>query len=304
LPGFRARAAAVLVDVSVRARNSPVEDLRPEDFELRDNGIVQRIESLDKESLPIDMTIVADYFDAGGSARGVVPGQMSYAEEQRAQLKVDVMNISALLGTGDRLRVIEVENEPYEVRPLRSGGLAGVPGPRPGDIIGRLSYMRNSAIYDAVAIALMRFTPMGRRHMVLTFTEGVDDGSVLTKDKLLAIAARADAVMHLSKRKTSTEVATERVGRGIVTAGYQTLLWPGEPTVIGEVARATGGTEINSLGGSKYDDIRRIIDRLRQSYLLRYQPTGVAEAGWHEIQVRVLNAGKYDIQARKGYWGG
>ncbi len=139
----------------------------------------------------------------------------------------------------------------------------------------------------------MKFTPMGRRHLVLTFSEGVDDASVLTKERLLEIASRADAVMHLSKRKTALEIAQEKgvAGRPVSTWIYSNLLWPQEPWVIGEAARLTGGTLINSLGGSKYEDLRQIIDRLRHSYLLRYQPTGVAPGGWHRIEVRILRKG-------------
>jgi hypothetical protein len=74
--------------------------------------------------------------------------------------------------------------------------------------------------------------------------------------------------------------------------------------MVGDVAKATGGSIISSLGGSKYDDLNRIIARLRQSYLLRYQPTNVPSGGWHQIEVRILRPGRYDIRARRGYWGG
>ena len=137
----------------------------------------------------------------------------------------------------------------------------------------------------------MKATPMGRRHLVLAFTEGADDASILTKERLTAIAEKADAVLDVSKRIFNP-------------SGYPTLLWPPDPQVLPQVAAATGGMLINSLGGSKYQDIQRIIDRLRTSYILRYQPMGIATPGWHKIEVRLKRPGKFDIQARKGYWGG
>lgn len=107
----------------------------------------------------------------------------------------------------------------------------------------------------------------------------------------MAVAQKADAVMHLSKRVFNRN-------------GYPTILWPADPRALQQFTAATGGTLINSLGGSKYQDIQRIIDRLRQSYVLRYQPAGVDSKGWHQIMVRLKQPGKFDIQARKGYWGG
>jgi hypothetical protein len=47
-----------------------------------------------------------------------------------------------------------------------------------------------------------------------------------------------------------------------------------------------------------------ILDEFRQSYILHYQPEGVAAGGWHELKVRVTRPGRYDVQARRGYFGG
>jgi hypothetical protein len=72
----------------------------------------------------------------------------------------------------------------------------------------------------------------------------------------------------------------------------------------GRCDRNTGGTILDSLGGAIYDEIEAILDRLRQSYLLRYQPSGVEPGGWHAITVRVVRRGRSDVQARNGYFGG
>jgi tetratricopeptide (TPR) repeat protein len=304
LPTFRSRGEAVLVDGSVLQRNSPVEGLGASDFEILDNGVPQRVASVALETLPIDLTMVVDYFDVEPEV-GPFPWQPSYGKEQRRLLKADVTSIAALLTSTDRLRIIEVENEPIERLPIQSASGARLPaGPRDDATIGRMSYGRSSALYDAVATAIMRHTPPGRRHLVLAFTDGVDDASVLTRDKLVAIARRADAVMHLFKRKTSHEVRQEQTINRLVAPSYPALLWPAEPSLVGDLARTTGGSIISSLGGSKYDDLSRIIVRLRQSYLLQYQPTGVSPGGWHQIEVRVLRQGRFDIRARRGYWGG
>jgi hypothetical protein len=287
LPVFRATGAAVLVDVSVRNGKQPVGDLRPADFEVLDNGVLQQVDSISADALPIDLTMVADYYDATAGEE-TNPFGPSYMDEQRTALRADVSNIAKLLSKRDRIRIIFVDNEPREMMAMQSPGLEP---PQTNSKIGHLSYGRNSAVYDAVALALMKATPMGRRHLVLAFTEGADDGSILTKERVTAVASSADAVMHLSKRLFNR-------------TGYPTMLWSPDPQALPQLASITGGTLLNSLGGSKYRDIQGIVDRLRQSYVLRYQPSGVASPGWHQIQVKLKRPGKFDIQSRKGYWGG
>jgi hypothetical protein len=48
---------------------------------------------------------------------------------------------------------------------------------------------------------------------------------------------------------------------------------------------------------------KRIFEEFRQSYVLRYSPTGVARAGWHAIDVQVPAQKGVTIRARKGYYG-
>jgi hypothetical protein len=38
-------------------------------------------------------------------------------------------------------------------------------------------------------------------------------------------------------------------------------------------------------------------------FVVDYNESAVAAAGWHELTVRVKRAGKYEVLARKGYWG-
>ena len=44
------------------------------------------------------------------------------------------------------------------------------------------------------------------------------------------------------------------------------------------------------------------LENFRTSYVLRYSPTGVEPAGWHDVSVSVRSRG-YTVRARRGYWG-
>ena len=71
-----------------------------------------------------------------------------------------------------------------------------------------------------------------------------------------------------------------------------------------EAAAATGG----ELRREKLDLpvarlFKSVIDDFKASYVLRYTPEGVNPGGWHELTVGVKGR-RYDVRARRGYFGG
>ncbi len=48
-------------------------------------------------------------------------------------------------------------------------------------------------------------------------------------------------------------------------------------------------------------EFRRVVEDIRSRYLLTYYPTGVAEDGWHDLEVKLKNR-KADVRARRGYY--
>lgn len=71
-PIFRVTSELVAVPVFVESGNTPVTDLTVDDFELRDNGVVQAIEAVDDASSPVDLVVVVD---VSGSVAGPVPAR-------------------------------------------------------------------------------------------------------------------------------------------------------------------------------------------------------------------------------------
>jgi hypothetical protein len=266
-PVFRATSAGVVVDVSVRAGRNPVRDLGPADFELRDNGVLQSVQTL----------------SVGAVLRGIA-GQ---------------------LASTDRLRVLVANVRPHEAVPMTSISTLS-PDALDLDSRGFSwwSGTITSSLYDATAAALIEPVPTDRRSLVLVFTNGIDGVSVLTPELFQALAKQSEALVHVARFDTAGEYFRRRNPRS-TDIDTRRLQWPKNTEVIENVARATGGTA-RHLGDSDsmVDIFRRILDEFRQSYVLRYQPAGVTAAGWHQISVRVTRRGNYDVRARRGYFGG
>jgi hypothetical protein len=278
-PVFRSTAVNVSVDVSVKKGNSPVPNLTAADFALSDNGVPQAVESVQIETVPVDVTLA---IDVSGSTRGLL-----------GRYRSDVAAIAQLLRPVDRLRLIAFGSEVDE--PLRLGPIVGRAP------VERLVASSHSAVYDGIAAALLRPAGIDRRHLIVVFTDSYDNRSVVSPELLAAAARRSESVLHIVSREPPSMGANELVANG--------LHWP--PVPLDEVAEATGGLAhapaaawVTEPGGSLVPEFKKIFDDFRQSYVLRFTPTGVPQQGWHELSVGLKLKGNYKIRARRGYFGG
>ena len=277
-PVFRSTALGVAVDVSVRKGNTVVPNLTAADFTLLDSGVPQTIESVQIETVPVDVTLA---IDVSGSTRGLL-----------GRYRSDVAAIAALLRPVDRLRLIAFGTQVDEV--LRLGSIAGRAP------VERLAASSNSAVYDGIAAALLRPTGFDRRHLIVAFTDSYDNRSVVSPELLAAAASRSESVLHIVSPEPPSMGASDVIGNG--------LFWPA--VALDAVAEATGGLRhtpavwITEPGGSLVFDFKKIFDDFRQSYVLRFRPAGVPPHGWHELTVALKLKGSYKVRARRGYFGG
>jgi VWFA-related protein len=266
---FRAETDGVSVNVSVREGNRPVAGLKAADFELRDNGVKQSIETLSVETLPIDVTLLLDV------SRSV--------EGQRLErLKYSVGETAQLLRPEDRLRLIAVQHTLREVFAFQPGGS------RPP--VNSLTAAGGTSLYDGLVAAMMRAAEPDRRQLIIAYTDGQDTISVMSADTVKQVAGFADAVVQL----VVPTLRTPGSSRAEVVPAAATL---------NDLATRTGGQLfLMDYGDRITDGFKRAIDEFRTSYVLRYVPAGVARGGWHEIDVKVTS-GSYDVRARRGYGG-
>jgi len=266
---FRSTSDAVSVDVSVRSGSRPVRGLTPDDFRLSDNGVPQRVEVVTTESLPLDVSLV---LDVSASVRGPLLGR----------LKVGVEDVARRLNSSDRLRLLAVSSSVREVFDFHIGGV--VPS------LTNLEGSGSTSLFDGVIAALVKTRAADRRHLIVAFTDGRDTASFFDAKTVADIALKTDSVVHF---------VVGEPGLG-ANAGEDR-----EVTRLGALAATTGGQVLPiDLNSSIAEAFKRVIDDFRTSYVLRYRPELVTPTGWHEIAVTVTRSGRFDVRARKGYFGG
>jgi VWFA-related protein len=268
-PTFRFVSSSVVLDVSVKRDGKPVTGLTARDFQLTDSGVLQTITDVSREQFPVDVTFIADL---SGSVEGAQLDAFRRALETMRQNLRD----------GDRARLVVFDPRIREIDGLEYGRVRITADNRPTD-------GGASALVDAVAVSLVRDANPDYRRMAIVLTDGQDAGSFLDEPQLLDVAARGDMTVFAVALTDGTTRVPQR---------------PSNERMLQALADTTGGAltvlqRDADLGAS----FVRELEAFRTSYVLRYSPTGVRPSGWHDVQVRVSRQGRFEVRARKGYFG-
>jgi len=327
-PTFTANTDVVVVDVSVRKGGQHVAGLRAADFELRDNGVKQEVETIESLAVPIDLSILVDV--SANPARPWVnlPAESAVA----AKLIERTRELTRLLRPGDRVRLFALDTYIQQLWPLQAPDQA----PR----VERVDFDGMPSLYDSLLTLLLQPTEPRRRHVIVAETKGLDAVSVTKAAELRDITAHSDAQVHMvmMERKADEEatvamfqgfmmsllpptyrfwrpanrrlfeLAPNAVGGGLITdpGGLDApshRLFP-DGLLLKAGAEMTGGGLYQTQGLSEptlLNTFEKAFENFRQSYILRYTPKGVARTGWHDITVIVPRDKSVQIKARNGY---
>ena len=149
--------------------------------------------------------------------------------------------------------------------------------------IGLESTGGRTSLNDAIALALIAPLERDRRQMAIVFTDGFDTTSFMTEAATLDVARRSHVALF------------------VVAAGDRKTL---PARFLEEVASTTGGlAQIAQPVQAVEQHFLRALEEFRTSYVVRYVPEGVERGGWHDVSVRVSKRGRYQVRARRGYFG-
>jgi VWFA-related protein len=111
----------------------------------------------------------------------------------------------------------------------------------------------------------------------------------------MAVARRSDAIVY-----TIGVREPPRLVRGPVFTQNEALT---DDRFLNALARETGGRFFHA---EQHRDIERtftrVFEEFNSRYVLGYTPRGVAQPGWHKLEVR-LKTRRGDVLARRGYFG-
>jgi VWFA-related protein len=279
---FRATTEMVIVDVLVTKDHKPVEGLTAADFVVRDSSVRQSITLLALEAVPVDLHLV---LDVSASLQG----------DGIEQLKAAARAAIATLRPDDRAELLTFSDDLRVRAPWTKDRTAL------NNAIDAVAASGWTSLVDATFTAIALSEDPNRRTLVLIFTDGQDTSSWLSGADVFKTAARSrvtiSGVIAAPPPLNRPDFQAPARLRDLLLsdpAGHRAAFLP-------VMTHETGG---ELLYVSLTTDLRKafleVVSRFNRRYLLSYAPTGVAEHGWHPIEV-TLRDKSLEVTARRGY---
>ena len=279
---FRSTTEVVIVDVLVTKDHKPIDGLKVDDFVVRDSGVRQSIALVSVEAVPVDLHLV---LDVSASLQG----------DGIEQLKAAARAAVAALRPEDRAELLTFSDD-VQVRAPWTRDRAAM-----NRAIDAVTANGWTSLVDATFTAISLSEDPNRRTLVLVFTDGQDTSSWLSGADVFKTAARSRVtvcgVIAAPAPLNRPDLQAPARLRDLLLSdplSYRAAFLP--------VMTAETGGEL--LYVSLTTDLRKafldVVSRFNRRYLLSYAPTGVAEHGWHPIEVAVKDK-NMEVTARRGY---
>ncbi len=328
----KVRVALVNTPVTVRdGRGAMVHNLEAHDFRITDNGVAQKIAHFDLGGDPLSLVIL---IETSSRIEPLLP-EMRKTGILFTQTVMGPTGEAAILGFNDSVDKLQdfttnsdlLENTITRLR-------AGTSGSKLYDAMG-IGVEMLSGRPQATA------EQAGRRRVLMILSEAVDEGSEAKLGEVLRRAQLANVTIYsvgLSTTRAQLQSKPKDTRPQITPPG--TFPLPPQPGVpqtptseenrygnidlmaaavwivqhvhdqvkdhaLEVAATATGGAHLSTF---KDRSIEKAIDEiggeLHSQYNLSYTPAGTDAAGYHEIKVTLVQAGKRDlrVRARPGYY--
>jgi VWFA-related protein len=207
---FVAHTDLVRVDALVTDGRRPISGLGPEDFEIRDNGVAQRIDRVLTGAEPIDAWLLLD--------------ESSSVQRELGGLIEAARAFGASLGAADRSGLITFRHAVTVRAPLTLDRSA----------LSRQFPLTHAEGYtsmrDAIFLAFVRQPDRHARSLIVLFTDGLDTKSWLTNEQIVRFIEQSDVVIYAVTPRDSdehssllTELATKSGGERLRVGSGQNL---------------------------------------------------------------------------------
>jgi VWFA-related protein len=267
-PTFTVRVELVSVDVLATSRGQAITGLKASDFEVRDNGVRQKIDSISGEgtigtaalqTIPLDVILVLD--TSGSMASGKLEQLIEAGRGVLDRLRPS--DRAALVAFSHRLTMpVALTADTSSIRRA----------------LDQLSAFGRTSMYDALYAGLMLRRTTTTRCMVLLFSDGQDNTSWLSAKNIREVARQSDVVLYAVGLDSTIKDA------------------------LAPIAQETGGDTIVAESAKDLKTLFvRMVREMQARYVLTYYPRGVTREGWHTIDVRLAGR-KGDLKARRGYY--
>lgn len=304
-PDFRVVVNMVQLNVAVTDKHGNyITGLRPTDFEIAEDGIMEKAATFAEGHEPVRRLVGSAEQDSSSSPSGdLADHSPAGASATTLDSLVKGANVFVLFDTSDYMYRGFVYAQDAIIEFIRSLGSA--------DKIAFYSYSRDisraalltsdrsqilravrstvagddAALYNALLLTLKDAAQNTGRKVVVVFSNGPDNSSVVPPEDVAEFAQSAGVSIYM--------ISTQKA-----------KLEPVSTAVFDRMATATGG---KAYFASDWRDEKRAFSSIREDlahlYSLSYYPKPNTNTGWRAITVRLVgdHLKKYKVRTRNGY---
>jgi len=279
---IRVNVNLVLMDATVKTKDGQImANLKKDDFEVREDGAVQKLDVFNRDELPLDVALVLDLSDS--------------IEPFLAPLREAATIALSALKPNDQVALFTFATD-AELRMALTKDKNKI-----ADQITTFDARGATNINDGIFVAaeyLLKTPPTGRRVIILISDDvGTDAGGQGTRDIVTEVIA-ADTVLYNLKIPGYNPPGT--LMHSAMTPGLVN---------IGKVMEATGGELFDVRNVANLDAaFSALIQRIKTRYTLGYYTMATGGEGRpHKLDVRLASSfGKkgrdYTILSKNGYY--
>lgn len=251
--------------------NVLVSGLGKDDFQVYEDGVLQKVTYFSHEDIPVTVGLVIDNSGSMRSKRaGVIAAALVFAQSSNPQDQMFVVNFNEKVSFG------LPDATPFTDQTAQLQ-----------DALARITTDGETALYDAVAVALEHLKKGNRDKKVLIIvSDGGDNASKRTLAQIADMAVKSEAIIYT-------------IGIFDEMDGDQ------NPHVLRQLAKNTGGEAFLPESVDQIVPIcERIAHDIRNQYTIAYVPTNRKRDGsYRAIQVKASapGRGRLSIRTRTGY---
>ena len=291
LPTLKVDVDVVSVLASVRDKKGTlIPTLQKEDFTVLEDGKAQTIKYFTKETdLPLTIGLLVD---VSRSQENLIDIERNAASQFFTSV-LKKKDLAFLISFGEECELLQ--DSTGSPRLLTDGlgqlrvssGASGIhPGPVP-----TIGQPRGTVLFDAIYLAANEKLKgeVGRK-VIVVITDGVDQGSRLSRAQAIEAAQKADAVIY------SIDYEDPR---------YHGMFGPSGDGDLRRMSDETGGHVYRVDRKNTLEQVfKELQDEMRSQYSIGYTPSNSSKnGGYRHLEIRTSNK-DLRVQARKGYYAG
>jgi Ca-activated chloride channel homolog len=270
-PTFRADTRLVVMHASVMDKNGKLLTAIPkESFKVFENGAEQQIRQFKREDVPVSLGLI---IDNSGSMR-----------DKRQKVESAALALVKNSNKNDEVFIVNFNDDAFLDVPFTNDIKKMEEG------LTRIDSRGGTAMRDAVSMSIDEIKEKGKRDkkVLLVVTDGNDNTSLMTLEKLQEKAARAEVLIYsiglLNEEERREAAKAKRALNNLANISGGLAFYPKEPAEVERIALD-------------------VAHEIRNQFMIAYSPTNQAlDNTFRQVKVTVNAPGKPQVRTRSGYY--